>query len=46
MKINTNIPVEYYFPNLFKIKKLILWDEKIGIYGIVAPCSNRITQIW
>lgn len=46
MKTRSDIPVEDYFPNLFKIKKLILWDEKIGIYGIVAPCKTKNTQIW
>jgi hypothetical protein len=46
MKYRSDVPVEDYFPNLFKTKKLIPWEMKIGIYGIVAPCTQRITQIW
>jgi hypothetical protein len=46
MKQRTDIPVEEYLPHLFKIKKLIPWDTKIGINGIIAPCKDKITQIW
>jgi hypothetical protein len=46
MKNRSDVPVEDYLPHLFKNKKLILWDTKIGIYGIVSPCRNRITQLW
>lgn len=46
MKYCSNVPVEDYLPNLFKIKKLILWNEKIGIHGIVAVDSNKNTEIW
>jgi hypothetical protein len=46
MKTRAGVPVEDYLPHLFKTKKLILWDTKIGIYGIVAPCRNKITQLW
>ena len=46
MKTRADVPVEEYLPHLFTTKKLILWDTKIGIYGIVAPCRNKLTQLW
>jgi len=46
MKRRFDTPVEDYFPNLFKIKKLVLWNEKIGIHGIVAVDKNKNTEIW
>ena len=46
MKCRLDVPVEDYFPNLFKIKKLILWNEKIGICGITAGDQTKYEEIW
>jgi hypothetical protein len=46
MKNNIHVPIEDVLPNLFQKKKVIHWDIKIGIHGIVAPDKNKRTEIW